>query len=54
MTINSMAITLRNSDKQRIALSAPAKVGTTWNTVSPAAFNAPQYVLGSPAEVVTT
>jgi hypothetical protein len=34
-------------------LQRPASVGTTWNTVSPAAFSCAVYLVGSPAEVVT-
>ena len=35
------------------AFSAARSVGTTWNTVSPAAFSCAVYLVGSPAEVVT-
>ena len=45
--------TTRPSTPASTAFSAAAREGTTWNTVSPAAFSAPQYVRGSPAEVVT-
>ena len=36
-----------------IAFSAVPSEGTTWKTVRPASFSAEQYLLGSPAEVVT-
>ena len=35
------------------AFSAARSVGTTWNTVSPAALSARVYFVGSPADVVT-
>jgi hypothetical protein len=35
------------------ALSAAARVGTTWYTVSPAALSTPVYFVGEPADVVT-
>ena len=35
------------------ALRAAVSVGTTWNTVRPAAFSWAVYLVGSPAEVVT-
>ncbi len=36
-----------------MAFMAAASEGTTWNTISPLDFSASQYLLGSPAEVVT-
>ena len=44
---------MRPSTPASTALSAAFKVGTTWKTVSPAAFRVAVYFVGSPADVVT-
>ena len=45
--------TTRPSTPASTAFRAARSVGTTWNTVSPAAFSCSVYRVGSPAEVVT-
>ena len=45
--------TIRPSTPASTARNAPARLGTTWNTVSPASFSIAVYFIGSPAEVVT-
>ncbi len=45
--------TTRPSTPASIAFKAARKLGTTWNTVSPASLNALVNWVGSPAEVVT-
>src|SRR6185295_18589311 len=49
----SLPSTTSPSTPASTAFSAPRNDGTTWNTVSPASFNAFVYFVGSPAEVVT-
>ena len=45
--------TISPSTPASTAFIAAFSVGTTWNTVRPAAFSGAQYLAGSPAEVVT-